>query len=125
MQSSDEPEKCGVSKNAIGAYDCCVSTQVLNEVCNVLTKKLKMRTDEVKKIIKGINSNCKVGLVNHDTVQKALDLKDKYGYSYYDSLIIASAIESGCEKLFSEDMQDGQIIESTLEIVNIFKGSQP
>jgi len=42
----------------------------------------------------------------------------RYGFSYYDSLIIASALECECSVLFSEDMQHGQIIESTLKIVN-------
>ncbi|MEI6154767.1 MAG: DNA-binding protein, partial [Deltaproteobacteria bacterium] len=45
----------------------------------------------------------------------------KYQYSYYDSLIISSALEKKCQILYSEDMQDGQTIEKTLKIVNPFK----
>jgi len=49
-----------------------------------------------------------------------LQLKEQYGFGYYDNLIVASALENGCSYLFSEDMSDGQMIENRLEIVNIF-----
>ena len=120
-QSSVELKKRDISVNVIHNYDCHTSTQVFNEVSNVMTRKLKMRTDEVKQVITAINNKCKVSIINYDTVQKALDLKERYGYSYYDSLILASALESGCQKIFSKDMHDGQIIEDTVQIVNIFK----
>ena len=86
-----------------------------------MLKKLKMQTDEVKQIIAAINANCRVSIITYDIVQTALDFKERYGYSYYDSLILVSAIESGCNKLFSEDMRDGQIIEKRLQIINPFK----
>ena len=53
---------------------------------------------------------------------KGSDIRLKYKYSYYDSLIIAAALESKCTVLYSEDMQHDQIIESTLQIINPFKG---
>ena len=120
-QSSVEIKKRGVSTNIIENYDCHTSTQVLNEVSNVMFKKLKMQTSEVKQIITAIKINCKISIISYDMVQMALDLKDRYGYSYYDSLILVAGLESGCQKLFSEDMSDGQIIESTLKIINPFK----
>jgi predicted nucleic acid-binding protein len=76
---------------------------------------------EVKQIISAVNANCIINVVDYDTVQRALDLKERYAYSYYDSLILAAAIESGCPKIFSEDMSNRQIIENTLEIINPFK----
>jgi predicted nucleic acid-binding protein len=50
-----------------------------------------------------------------------LSLKTRYQYSYWDSLILASALESRCQIVYSEDMQDGQQIEHTLTIQNPFK----
>ena len=120
-QSFDEPRKRSISLNALDCYECCVSTQIFNEICNVMTKKLKMKTDEVKEIITAINAKCNVTSVDYGTVKKALDLKDRYGYSYYDSLVLASALESGCQKIFTEDMSNGQIIESVLQIVDVFQ----
>jgi predicted nucleic acid-binding protein len=120
-QSSVEIKKRNISTEIIENYDCRTSTQVLSEVSNVLTKKLNMPVREVKQIISAINANCAINIVGYDTVQKALDLKERYAYSYYDSLILAAAIESGCQKIFSEDMSNRQIIENTLEILNPFK----
>ena len=120
-QTSTETKKRNISTEIIERYDCHTSTQVLNEVSNVLTKKLNMSIREVKQIISAINANCSIGIVDYDTVQKALDLKERYAYSYYDSLILATALESGCQKIFSEDMSNRQIIENTLEILNPFK----
>jgi len=120
-QSAIEPRKREISLDIVDEYDCFTSTQVLNEVSNVLTKKLKMKINEVKQIITAINDNCKVYVINYETVLRALDLKEHYGFSYYDSLIITSALENDCRYVFTEDLQDGQIIENSLKIKNIFK----
>jgi len=58
--------------------------------------------------------------LDDDTVLTALDFHEKYRYSYYDSLMLAAAIESKCTYIFSEDMSDGQTIEEKLTIRNIF-----
>ena len=46
----------------------------------------------------------------------------QHGFSFYDSLIVASALEAGCVRLYSEDMQHGQRVEQ-LTIVNPFAAS--
>jgi len=51
----------------------------------------------------------------------ALALKDRYGYSYFDSLMLASALNGNCHIIYKEDMRDSQIIGDTLKIVNPFK----
>jgi predicted nucleic acid-binding protein len=63
---------------------------------------------------------CTVELVTLPTVHVALDIRERYGFSWYDSLIVAAALESNCDLLYSEDMQHGQIIEGRLSIVNPF-----
>jgi predicted nucleic acid-binding protein len=47
-------------------------------------------------------------------------IKEKYSYSWWDSLVLASALENSCKIIYTEDMQNGQIIENTLKIVNPF-----
>jgi predicted nucleic acid-binding protein len=59
-------------------------------------------------------------LVDVETIDKALELHEKYKYSYYDCLMLASALNSGCKYMLSEDLADGHIIEGNLKIVNIF-----
>ena len=51
----------------------------------------------------------------------ANDLRSKHNFSYWDSLIVASALENACEVLYTEDLQDGHVIEGRLRIVNPFK----
>ncbi len=97
-----------------------ISTQVLNEMYNILYKKIKIEQSEIKAIIVETVSNFEVASINVTDVLRAIEIKNKYSYSYWDSLIIASAIENGCTVLYSEDMQNNQLIESKLKIVNPF-----
>jgi predicted nucleic acid-binding protein len=120
MQSSSDADKKELSYQALEKFDCVASTQVLSEFCNVAFKKLGMTPEQVQKIIRAIGDTCDIAVVTQDTVGKAVGLKERYGFSYYDSLIVAAALESGCAYLLSEDMSDGQVLEGGLEIVNIF-----
>ena len=106
---------------AINQYERFVSTQVLNEFCNVCIRKLKLPIVSVREAIAEIQNTCNMIIVDDATVITALGYHEKYGYSYFDCLMLASAIESGCSYLLSEDMADGQKIESKLTIINIFK----
>jgi len=54
------------------------------------------------------------------TIHAALDIRERYCFSWYDSLIVAAALEAGCDTLYSEDMQDSQEINGCLRIVNPF-----
>jgi len=62
-----------------------------------------------------------IALIDQTTIKKALDIAIDYKYSYWDSLIITSALENNCLICYSEDMQHGQIIEDKLRIVNPFE----
>jgi predicted nucleic acid-binding protein len=97
-----------------------ISTQVLNEFSHVCTKKWRFTRENIQKLLDQICAYCDVAYIYEDTIRKALDIHEKYGYTYYDSLIIASALEGNCQYLLSEDMADGQAIEGRLTIRNIF-----
>ena len=60
-------------------------------------------------------------LFRSETHDEALRLAERYGYSISDSLILASALEAGCETLWSEDMQHGLKIDGRLRIANPFR----
>ena len=55
-----------------------------------------------------------------DTILHAIDIQVNQGFSFWDSLIIASALEANCQQLYSEDMQHGQLIAGRLQILNPF-----
>ena len=98
-----------------------ITTQIINEVSNVLFRKFNFSVDEVRKISNFLRIKMKVELLNLQTIDLALYIKERYKYSYYDSLIIASALENACNILYTEDMQHGQIIEDSLKIINPFE----
>jgi predicted nucleic acid-binding protein len=78
----------------------------------------------VQAAVREIMNTCNLIIVDDKTVTNALGLHGKYGYSYYDSLMLASALEIGSKYLLTEDMADGQIIEDILTIRNIFLDEQ-
>jgi predicted nucleic acid-binding protein len=99
-----------------------VSVQVLNEFVDVVGQKAKMPWDEVRFAIENIKALCPDPLpVTLDTHKEALAIAEKYGYRIYDALMVASALEARCTILYSEDMQDGQVIDGRLTIRNPFR----
>ncbi len=106
---------------ALLAQGGTISVQVLNEAVNVMTKKLKMGLDEVCDVLAGIRFACDVQPVTIETHDQALDIMRRYGFSIYDSGIVAVAACAGCTTVYSEDLQDGQRIGSDLTIINPFK----
>jgi predicted nucleic acid-binding protein len=94
-----------------------VSTQVLGELFHVLTRKGLKDKKEAKEIVSDIAGYFQVASISLSTVIRAISLHVKHGYSYWDSLIISSALESGCKLLYSEDLQDNHVIDSKLKIV--------
>jgi predicted nucleic acid-binding protein len=121
LYSEDEPEKQSVALNIFDKVHCVTSTQVLNEFCSVCLRKLGMPSNEVLQSISEIVENCELCYIDMETIRNALLLHNKYGYSYYDCLILASAILNGCKCLYSEDMQHNQFIEGNLKIINPFR----
>jgi predicted nucleic acid-binding protein len=120
LYSEDEPEKMNLSKQVFNKYDCITSTQVLSELSNVMLKKFSLSASIISKIVDEIINQCRISVVTSETVKKALDIVEKYKFSYYDSLIISAAIENSCKYLLTEDMQNTQIIDNSLEIKNIY-----
>ncbi|GHU79371.1 DNA-binding protein [Clostridia bacterium] len=120
LYTDSDADKCQQALDAISRCSRTVSTQVLNEFSSVCIRKMKLPVATVKAAVSEICATCALDTVDEDTVMEALGLHEKYGYSYYDCLILASALSSGCEVVFSEDMADGQVIEGSLTIKNIF-----
>jgi predicted nucleic acid-binding protein len=97
-----------------------ISVQVIGEIYNTLTRKGIKSATEAKSILQNVVSSFPPISIMKATAERAIDISIKSNFTYWDSLIIASALESGCVYLYSEDMQHGQVIEKTLKIVNPF-----
>jgi predicted nucleic acid-binding protein len=98
-----------------------ISVQVLNELANVSRRKLGMSWEEIDEALAAIRVLCPspvpLAIDSHDTGRR---IAAKYGYSMFDGLIAASALEAGCDTLYSEDLQDGQVIEGRVTVRNPF-----
>ncbi|WP_219904663.1 PIN domain-containing protein [Stenomitos frigidus] len=98
-----------------------VSTQVINEVCSVLVRKAAFTEIQLKQTIQDFYDSCSVVELNAEILLNASNLRRRYGFSFWDGLIVVSALSANAEILYSEDMQDGLIVEQRLTIVNPFK----
>lgn len=83
--------------------------------------KNKISDNEIQDSLHTIITSTIVVPIMQQTIIKCMDIKNIYKFSYWDSLIISSALENNCKILYSEDMQDGLIIENNLTIINPFK----
>jgi len=97
-----------------------ISVQVLNEFASVAIRKLKMSIAEVRELLETIRAVCKPEAVTVADHERALALIDRYGFSLYDALIVASALRADCQTLYCEDLQHRQLIERQLRVVNPF-----
>lgn len=97
-----------------------INSQVIREICCNLKKKTCISEEQLRVLIRGWHQDCKI--VNSNVSQHLLAsrLRESYSFSYWDSLIVAAALDAGCATLFSEDMQHGQKIEGELTIINPF-----
>lgn len=98
-----------------------LSVQVLNEFAAVATRKIGMSIDEVREVLATVRAVCRVVPITEATHDKGIEIADRYRLSIYDAMIIAAALIAECKILLSEDMQDGQMIDGSLEIRNPFR----
>jgi predicted nucleic acid-binding protein len=97
--------------------------QVLNEVTNVLIKRGGMPPEAAFSIVDGY-ALFGVTAINFETVAAARILHFEHNYSWWDCLLLASAIELQCRFFLSEDLQDGHRIRG-LTLINPFRHSPP
>ena len=101
---------------------CNISVQVLNEFANVARRKLGMRWAEIGEALAAIRTLCRNILpIDLDTHSDALRLAERYGFAIYDALIVAAALRSNCDVLWSEDMHDGLLVDGRMRIANPFR----
>ena len=107
--SSEQPRAAMAEKLlADGGW---ISVQVLNEFAAVARRKLDMSWEETREAFLAIRALCETPTpLSIETHQAALEIAARYGYQIYDALILAAALESHCDILYTEDMQNGQSI---------------
>lgn len=116
--SSDTNKADWISKNIQKSN--VISVQVLNEFTSASLKKIKISTKELDEFLGLFLEIFTIKPLDIETFNSGLRISRRYGYHQYDSMIIAAAIQAGCQRLYSEDLQHKQVIDKKLQIVNPF-----
>lgn len=98
-----------------------VSTQVLSELANVLTRRFSVPAPEARERVASIAAGCEVMVVSPSIVLDAFRVMERWGYGFFDSQIIAAALACGASVLYSEDLHEGQFVDEKLEIRSPFR----
>lgn len=120
LYAQNAPEKQVKAKTLVAEHfeSIVLSTQILGELYHVLTRKKLAETAVAKEIIIEMVTTFPVLEIDTVKVVMALDIHARYGYSYWDSLIIVTALLSDCAVIFSEDMHHEQVLENKIRILN-------
>jgi predicted nucleic acid-binding protein len=86
-------------------------------------RKFKFTPKEVDKVIEFMKRNFVISDLNILTLDQTVKISAKYGFSFWDSMMVAAALNNHCSILYSEDLQNAQVIEDRLQIVNPFRKS--
>jgi predicted nucleic acid-binding protein len=120
LVAPSNPEKRKKAIEICADLDICVSSQVVNEVLSNLLRKESASEEEIRRVLDEFYSQYLVLEILQSDIQTASELREEYRLSYWDSLIVATALRANADTLYSEDMQDGLHIRGRLTIRNPF-----
>jgi len=118
--ASGDPAKADRAEELIGAGGT-ISAQVLNEITNVARRKMGMSWTETRAFLSMIRALLPVQPLTIDIHETGVALAERCGLAAYHAMIAAAALHADCDTLWSEDMQDGILLEDRLRIVNPFR----
>jgi predicted nucleic acid-binding protein len=101
----------------LAGAEISISIQVINEY---FVNALRKRVDpaDIEATVRQFMIDFNLVSLTTDLVNETIRLFNRYQFQYWDSVIVAAALEAGCSMLYTEDLQDGQIIDGTLKVVN-------
>lgn len=98
-----------------------INVQVLGEVANVTRRKMGLSWADTRAFLSLLRRLLDIHAVTLETHDVGLALAERYGFSVFDGMIVAAALQAGCDSLWSEDMQHGMRLREGLRIVNPFR----
>lgn len=119
LHDSLSPKKREISKNLL-ADNPAISSQVISEYLNTTRRLLNISKEELLVNTSALFSDCPIIQVSPETLLFAASLVKKHHFQLFDAVMFASAKESGCKILYSEDMQHGLVVNKKLTILNPF-----
>ncbi len=125
MVDRRDPKKQAIAQALVGealaSGSGVISFQVVQETLHALTRKARqvLPAVDAADLLDAVLVPLWTVQPNAHLYGKALQVQAKQGFSFYDSLIVAAALEAGCKRLYSEGLQHGQRV-GTLKIENPF-----
>jgi len=117
--ASDDATKADRAEQLVGDGGI-ISVQVLNEIANVARRKMGLSWGETHALLATIRGLLSVRPSTIEVHEAGLALAERYRLSIYDAMIVAAALDAECDTLWSEDMQDGMLLDGSLRIINPF-----
>lgn len=117
---SQDINKSTVSKGIIQNHEIIISSQVINEVCVNLIKKAHFHEAGIRDLIESFYNRYRVVVVDKDVLLKSSEVRERLRLSYWDSIIVSSALIGGADVLYTEDLSHGLLVENRLEVINPF-----
>jgi predicted nucleic acid-binding protein len=117
LEKPDDPKWRKANEFVETSDNLVISTQVMSEYYAAMLRN-GAKDAWIQANLEAMTQYCEVNPLGLGSIRSAHRIRLRYQFSYWDSLIIASALEAGCGLLYSEDMQAGQIIEGCLRIEN-------
>jgi predicted nucleic acid-binding protein len=114
----------GIVDRSIRDRSGIISFQVVQEVLGVLTRKLGVAATDAQRVLDDVLVPLWEIGPSRSLYQDALQIHARYGFGFYDSQIVAAAVSRGCERILTEDLQDGQSV-AAIEIVDPFVEPAP
>ena len=112
-----DDKKASISKRLLDD-DCVISVQVLSEIANVLRRKHKLPWADIRRFLDTVKQLVTVVNIDVDLHIIGIGIAERHGFAVYDSMIIAAAIQSGCDFVMTEDLQHGQSIDGLVTVFN-------
>jgi len=116
----DDPRKTAVAKSTVEDSSVVLSVQVINEVCRNLLRKANFTEPQLQELIDSFYAKYSIVPLEQPTLRHASELRIRYQFAFWDGLIVAAALAANASTVYSEDMQDGLVVEGRLRIQNPF-----
>jgi len=117
---SQNREKTEIAKTIIKECEIVISTQIINEMCVNLIKKVNFSEKKIQNLVQSLYRKFTVFELSQDILLKSSEIRANHTFSFWDSVVAASALDCDANYLISEDMQDGFNLENRLTIINPF-----
>jgi len=117
---SQNKAKTETARTILKKCETFISTQIINEMCVNLIKKVNFSEEKIQNLIESLYEKYTVFELSRDILLKASRIRANHRFSFWDSVVTASALDCDADYLLSEDMQDGFTLEKKLTIINPF-----